>query len=194
VKVGALDDPVWGQAAEDVSPPPARPSRRRLPMLLTLGVFLLSLALVVVLWPSQSGHPGGDPGGRILRELQPALVAVPAGSTGVVTQSLDSVWSGKCPDNPAGQAGWSEVRVDATFTTTLTKEQVTDSVNVALTRDGWVRHDESFGPRQGPVAHWTKRLASGSLAGAAVYPVPASSTNWFLTATADPPGFALPGC
>jgi hypothetical protein len=159
-----------------------------------MGVLLVLVAIVLTVWVSRSNHSGGDPGGRILRELQPNLAAVPPGSTDVVTQRFDSVWQEKCPDNPSGQSGWSEVRADASFTTALSKEQVVSSVNAFLAQNGWTRHDESFGPGQGPVAHWTKRLASGVPAAAAVYPVPAGSTSWFLTATANPPGFALPGC
>ena len=130
----------------------------------------------------------------MLRALQPASTAVPAGSTDIVTQGFDSVWSAACPDNPDGQAGWSEVRVSTTFTNALPKEQIVSGVNSALVGDGWTRHDESFGPGQGVVAHWTKRLATGTPAEASVYPVPAGTTNWFLTATSKPPGFARAGC
>jgi hypothetical protein len=159
-----------------------------------VGVPLVLFAVAVTWWLSRSNHAGGDPGGRILRELEPYLAAVPPGSTDVGTLKFDSVWSEKCPDNSAGQAGWSEVRADASFTTALPKEQVVGSVNSVLAQHGWARHNESFGPDQGPVAHWTKQLAAGVLAEAAVYPAPRGSTNWFLTVTADPPGFALPGC
>ena len=130
----------------------------------------------------------------MLRELEPALAAVPSSSTNVVTHRLDSTWSPKCPDNPGGKAGWSAVLVDATFTSTQTARQISSSVGAALTRAGWTRHDETFGPEQGPVAHWTKRLRSGVGASAAVYPVPAGSSHWALTASAQPPGYALPGC
>ena len=84
--------------------------------------------------------------------------------------------------------------VYSTFTTDLPKEEIVGAVNSVLARDGWARHDEVFGPDQGVVAHWTKRLATGRPAEAAVYPVPAGSTNWLLTASSKPPGFALPGC
>ncbi len=84
--------------------------------------------------------------------------------------------------------------VDTRFTTPVAKEQVVEAVNSILIRQGWLRHDESFGPGQGLVAHWTKRVRTGTLAEAAVYPVPSGSDDWLLTATAKPPGFALPGC
>jgi hypothetical protein len=163
-------------------------------LVLTAGVLLVLLAVGLTWWLSRSHLSGGDPGGRIMRALQPDLAAVPPGSTDVRTQRLEPVWSAKCPDNPAGQAGWSDVQADASFTTALPKEKVTAFVNSFLARNGWARHDESFGPGQGPVAHWTKQLADGVQADAVVHPLPAGSTNWALTVIAHPPGFALPGC
>jgi hypothetical protein len=154
----------------------------------------LVLAVSLTALSRSSFHSGGDPQGRILKALQPALNAVPIGSSNVVRRSFDAAWSGKCPDNPSGQAGWSEVGADATFTNSRPKDEVVGAVNSALLEEGWVRQDESFGPGQGQVAHWTKRLATGGLAEAAIYAVPAGSTDWFLTATSKPPGFALPGC
>jgi hypothetical protein len=130
----------------------------------------------------------------MLKALQPVSAAVPAGSTDVATQNYDALWSAACPDNPGGQAGWSEVRVSTRFTNAEPEEQVVDAVNSALVGEGWTRHDESFGPGQGVVAHWTKRLSTGTQADAAVYPLPAGTISWLLTATSKPPGFALPGC
>ena len=197
MKAGALDDPIW-----DHYPPMPSQSRRSRPRwsrrrwwsVVILGGLLVLVAGSLTLWTSRPGPPGGDPGGRILRALQPASAAVPGGSTNVSTLRSDSVWSAACPDNPDGQAGWSEVRVSTRFTNALPKEQVVSAVNSALVGDGWTRHDESFGPGQGVNAHWTKRLATGNPAEATVYPVPFGTKNWFLTATSKPPGFALPGC
>jgi hypothetical protein len=193
VKVGTLDDPIWGQSPNVATLPQGRRSRHRWwsPV---VGGLLVLLVVGLTLWLSRPGQPGGDPGGRMLRALQPASTAVPAGSTDIVTQSYDSVWSAACPDNPGGRAGWSEVRVSTRFTNALPKEQVVSAVNSALVGDGWTRHYESLGPGQGVVAHWTKRFATGTPAEAAVYQVPDGSTNWLLIATSKPPGFALPGC
>ena len=194
MKVGTLDDPIWEQSSDGAAQPQGRRARRRWRGLTVLGVLLVLLVVALTSWVSRPSHPGGDQGGRILKALQPASAAVPAGSTDIVTQSYDSIWSAACPDNPGGQAGWSQVIVSTRFTNALPKEQVVVAVNSALVRDGWTRHDESFGPSQGRVAHWTKRLTTGTLAEAAAYPVPAGTTNWLLTATSKPPGFALPGC
>jgi hypothetical protein len=196
VRVGTLDDPIWGQPFDSATLPQRRRPRRRRSGLVIAGALLVLVLLGVglTLWLSQPSQQGGDPGGRILTAIRPASAAVPTGSADIVTQSYDSVWSAGCPDNPGGHAGWSEVRVSTRFTTSLPKEQVVSAVNSVLVRDGWSQHDESFGPGQGMVAHWTKRLATGTPAEAAVYPIPNGSTNWLLTATATPPGFALPGC
>jgi hypothetical protein len=83
--------------------------------------------------------------------------------------------------------------VGTTFTNALPKEQIVSAVNSALVGDGWTRHDESFGPGQGVVARGTKRLATRTPAEASVCSVPAGTTNWFLTATFKPPGFADAG-
>ncbi len=195
MKVGALDDPIWEKPPDGSTLRPSRVTQRRWWRLVIVGGMpLVLVAAGLTLWASRPGQPGGDPGGRILRALLPASTAVPAGSTNVSTLRSDSDWSPACPDNPGGRAGWSAIRLDTRFTTALPKEQVVNAVNSVLVGDGWARHDESFGPGQGVVAHWTKRLSTGNPGEAAVYPLPAGSTNWSLTATSKPPGFALPGC
>ena len=188
MKVGTLDDPIWEQSsdgfprrnAEGPDPDGGEP--------IVLGVVLALIAVGLTLRLSRSSQRGGDPGGRILKALQPVSAAVPAGSAHVAVQSYDAIWSAGCPDNPDGQAGWSEVRVSTTFTNVQPQEQVVEAVNSALVGEGWTRHDESFGRGQGVVAHWTKRLGTGTSAEAAVYPVPAGTTNWLLTATSKPLG------
>lgn len=196
MKAGALDDPIWEQSSGGPTLAGGEGERSRWRRAIVFGVLLVLIAVGLTLWLSRSSRQGGDPGGRILKALKPISAAVPAGSADIATQSYDAIWSGACPDNPGGQAGWSEVRVSTRFTNTQPKEQVVEAVNSALVGEGWTRHDESFGRGQGVVAHWTKRLGTGmgTPADAAVYPVPAGTTNWLLTATSKPPGFALPGC
>jgi hypothetical protein len=195
VKVGAIDDPIWEQSLDGSTFRHGRASQRRwLRLVIVGGLLLVLVAVGLTIWSSQPGQPGGDPGGRILRALVPVSTAVPVGATDVSTLSSESGWSPACPDNPGGRAGWSAVRVDTRFTTALPREQVVSAVNSVLVGNGWARHDESFGPSQGVVARWTKRLSTGDPGEAEVYPVPAGSTNWSLTATSKPPGFALPGC
>jgi hypothetical protein len=116
LKAGTLDDPVWGEPVKCSS---LRKRRLRNPRrsIFVLGALSALLAIGLILWLSRSNHPGGDPGGRILKGLEPASAGVPSGSTDVVTHLYDSIWSPACPDNPAGQAGWSEVMVNTSFTT-----------------------------------------------------------------------------
>jgi len=140
------------------------------------------------------GHAGGDPRGRVLGELKPVEAAVPPGATNVAIHADDADWQEKCPDNPSGRSGWSAVFVSASFTTALPHEVVVTDVNATLARQGWTRHDIVNVPGQGPIAHWSKRVATGPRADAFVFPVPAGSDTWLMTASWDPPGFALPGC
>lgn len=158
------------------------------------GLAVATLLSSVPLMLAACGHSGGDPGGRVLRELQPVESAIPTGSSMVAVHSYNSSWTKKCPDNSSGQSGWSEVRVNSTFVTALPPTTVVDEVGAVLERQGWTRHDTIGTPGQGTIAHWTKDLGTGKSAQAFAYPVPAGSDSWFVTATWEPPGFALPGC
>ena len=154
-----------------------------------------SVALVgaVAVLFSSCGHPGGDPGGGVLRQLRPALSAVPPGVSMVTRHAADSSWeSGVCPDNP--HSGWSEVFVSATFVTPLSHQVVLGEINAVFARQGWTRHDTVATEGQGPIAHWSKRVATRRLADAFAFPVPARSEHWLITADWAPPGFTLPGC
>lgn len=139
------------------------------------------------------GHSGGDPGGQVLRKLEPVTRAVPPGSSSVVIHTYPATWQNKCPDNPAGQSGWSEDLVSINFTTAMPYAAVIADVNASLIGMGWTRHDTTS-PQGGPIASWNKSVGVGSQATAFVYPVPQGSETWFLTGGWKPPGFALPGC
>ena len=112
----------------------------------------------------------------------------------VVVRHNDAVWQTKCPDNPGGRAGWSEVSASASFTSSMPSDNVIGEINTVLVRQGWTRRDEVLTRGQGPVSHWFKHVGVGKLADATLFPVPAGSTDWVLYATWQPPGFALPGC
>ena len=191
---GALDDPDGEQSPEVAATETNRRVRPRARGVIGLGVVLVIGVAGLTLWPSRHDRPGGDPGGRLLTALRPVAAAVPAGATGIAIESSDAVWSPACPDNPGGRAGWSAVRVTARFTDVAPGPRVVDAIGAALGAEGWSRHDASFGPSQGTVARWTKRLDASTMAEATAYPIPVGTTRWNLTATAKPPGFALPGC
>ena len=160
---------------------------------MTQKVSVAALAVVVSALLAGCGQPGGDPGGRVLRELEPVTKAVPHGSTAVVIDENDSTWQNKCPDNPGGHSGWSEVLVSVSFTTALPAAEVISDVDTSLTDMSWRRHDTTT-PQHGVIARWTKDVGVGNLATAFVYPLPSGSQNWFLTGGWNPPGFALPAC
>lgn len=152
-----------------------------------LGLVALALAVTAC------GRTGGDPSGQVLRKLEPVAGAVPSGSSSVAVHRYPAVWQNKCPDNPGGHSGWSEVAVTATFVTAMPSDVVTSDVGRSLVEMGWSRRDAPT-PQGGRIAHWTKSVGQGHEAEAFLYPVPQGSQNWFLTARWRPPGFALPGC
>jgi hypothetical protein len=154
-----------------------------------LGLLAATLGLA-----SCSHQPGGDPGGKVLHELEPALQAtIPPYASNVSTQLFDSTWTDKCPDNPYGKSGWSEVMVNERFTTSVSRNTVEGDVGSALVQRGWKRSDV-LTIQGGPIVRWTKRVTSGNQAEIWAFPIPAGSQNWALFATWKPPGFALPGC
>lgn len=140
------------------------------------------------------GHGSGDPGGMVLRELKPVATAIPPRASDVRARFNDPTWQSKCPDNPYERSGWSQVAVSATFDADNPETDVIASIDADLVHLGWSRNDTAVTAGQGPVAHWTRSVGGGRRADAFAYPVPAGSDHWWLTASWDPPGFALPGC
>lgn len=164
-------------------------------MRVLFGAIVLGVAAFGVVQWSASGPSGGDPHGQMLAELKPVASAVPPGSSMISTQLFDSTWHSKCPDNPSGRDGWSEVRVNAQFASSLPHAAVVTMIGSFLVKQGWVRHDTIAVRPPGSLAQWSKKLKDGIVADAFVYPLSGeASKSWFLTATADPPGYSLPGC
>ena len=111
------------------------------------------------------------------------------------TRDGDATWQGDtCPGNSAAMPGWSQVFVGATFISTNPKPVVIVSINRVLVGQGWARRDTIVTEGQGPVAHWSRDVATGRRADAFAFAVPSGSEHWYLSASWDPPGFELPGC
>jgi hypothetical protein len=98
-------------------------------LLLTGGVTAFALL--------RSGHPGGDPGGMVLRELSPVAGAGPSGSTVVDSRKNDAVWSPACTDNSGGRAGWSGVEVLTMFKSAGSVQGIVRLVGTVLESQGW---------------------------------------------------------
>jgi hypothetical protein len=169
---------------------------------MAVGVVLLLGIGLTVFAISRSDHPGGDPGGMILRELSPVARAIPPGSTVVDFRKNDAVWSAACPDNPYGRAGWSGVEVLTIFKSTDTSQAIVSSVGTVLAAEGWTPtlpvDDAAW--QYTPLAEWTRSLPGTTSAKAVVFQYPQSpapgtpGSAWMLGAEGKPPGYGLPGC
>ena len=160
------------------------------------------IVATVAVWAvtSSTGHPDGDPGGRILHALQQVKTVLPADATAVNTTATDSTYSTKCPDNPYGKSGWSAVTVGSTFRSSLPGSELVPALGGKLARLGWHRTtpvDSNF-TQYPPQAAWQKTLFPGQTATADILQIPPGNGpgtgTWTFIAFAKPPGFALPGC
>ncbi len=152
----------------------------------------------------RSSHPGGDPGGMVLRELSPVASAVPSGSTVVDSRKNDAVWSPACPDNPGGQAGWSGVEVLTMFKSSDSVQGIVRTVGAVLESQGWaLTHPVDDAAWQyTPIAEWTRSLPGTTSAKAVVFQYPQTGSTssgppdsvWMLGAEGKTPGYTLPGC
>ena len=151
--------------------------------------------------PASSSHSGGDPGGRILRALEPVQTAIPSGASDVSTTTHASSYEVKCPDNPGGKSGWSPVTIYSTFRSDLPTPSLLGRVGTRLSQLGWHHVAPVWDRRMDqyqPLAEWDKTLFPGQTATATIYQLPAGdgpySGSWHFGAVAKPPGYALPGC
>jgi hypothetical protein len=152
----------------------------------------------------QSDHPGGDPGGMVLRELSLVARAVPSGSTVVDSRKIEAVWSPACPDNPGGRAGWSGVEVLTMFKSADSIEGIVRTVGTALEAQGWtLTHPVDDAAWQyTPIAEWTRSLPGTTSSKAVVFQYPQNRSPspgtpdsvWMLGAEGKTPGYALAGC
>jgi hypothetical protein len=178
---------VDGRPIENFVRTPSSPRRR---------VLIASIAVLVVgggigaatyaLTADQQS--GGDPGGTVLRRLETIRSAVPSGASGVSVVPIAATWMGACASDSNSHAGWVEDRVNVGFTDTAPAGTVKATIDSGLRSLGWVRHDIVITRGQGPTAHWSRAVRDGRRADAFAFPAPSGSSNWFLTATWQPPG------
>jgi hypothetical protein len=189
------------------SPSPSRQERRRQVQMrrrglaAALGVVLVVVVVYAVTRPS---HPGGDPGGTILKTLEPVASAVPTGSTGVTNTNRDSVYATACrtkADNEAN-AGWSPVLDSTVFSSTLSYAAVVAAVGKVVQAQGWtsIKPNTADNWQFLPLAEWQKHVSGTESADVSLINYPrasyaaGSATKWLLGAEAKTTGFALPGC
>lgn len=158
------------------------------------------MAGTIILVGGPSTH-GGDADGRILADLRPVLMTIPAGSSMLSSGTHESMYSKKCPDNPGGRSGWDYVSVGATFRSDLSGPVIIQTIGHNLEAQGWhvvpIAWDHNAW-QLAPLAEWAKPVAHGRTAHAVVYQYPGGfgevTGAWYLSGVAKPPGFALAGC
>jgi hypothetical protein len=154
-------------------------------------VIILPLAAVAVLSLSILLGPSGDPGGRILHQLQPAAQAVPAGSQVLYRYDyeprLDSC------DGRHGTFGWNDVVLQIHFESATPTAELVEHSDRTLRRLGW---DLAY--NSGMQTGWTKHLENGSVANAqlsnAVPDQGGAAQRWDLVVSAPPVGRRASGC
>jgi hypothetical protein len=158
------------------------------------ALMLVAIGCVVVASLIGGGHPGGDPGGVVLRMLSKVRQAVPPAATAVSDRVTPVEWLPGCGDG--SRPGWESesVSISISFTDSAPSPSVVAVVDTVLTRQGWRRHATATGPGQGRLAHWTLRIGGQREAQAFAYPIPGGSPDWRLTATWRPAGPITEGC
>jgi hypothetical protein len=178
---------VDGRPIENVVRTPSSPRRRVL--LASIVVLVVGGGIGAAMYTSTADQQsGGDPGGKVLRRLETIRSAVPSGALGISVVPIAATWMGACASDSNSHAGWVEDRVTVGFTDTAPAAMVKATIDSGLRSLGWVRHDIVITSGQGPTAHWSRAVRGGRRADAFAFPVPSGSSNWFLTATWQPPG------
>jgi hypothetical protein len=101
-------------------------------------------------------HPGGDPGGRMLKSLQATTrAAIAPGSKILSSRSDGAEWlDGSEACN--GKAGWILVHTNVIFTSPLPASRVIAGAEAALSAQGWT------GPPMATSIGWSKTVNGGT--------------------------------
>jgi hypothetical protein len=127
----------------------------------------------------------GDPHGDIMRQLKDAALVVPDGAHIIHRNDIEP-YQDSCDGLPQTH-GWSDVRIEIAFSTSLLAGQLISHGDGQLAARGWSR-DEA-------IPMWSKRLSEGTEATATLTPDPElGPSSWTLEASAPPVGRRVIGC
>jgi len=168
------------------------------------GETALAIGLLTVLagcsaiGSTTGAHPGGDPGGQVLRSLESVTQALPSGIQEVRATTLAAMWSNACPDNPSGRSGWGPVLSGSWFNTQEDQAVLISQFGVILRAKRWrtVKPMDDNAWQFIPVAEWTKYVkgANSAVIGLESEPESGAPGTWLFQGVAKVPGYALPGC
>ena len=161
-----------------------RRSSRAIVAVVGVGLAAVGVGLTI----SQGGHPGGDPGGRILHALRPATDAVPSDAKVINSLSAEPYWD-DCRGSESyscTRPGWGLVNAVVEFTTKSAAEPLLRHADAVLTAQGWCLSSRESSPL-GPVLTWAKMVPGGRWGWATLSPGdqgPGSPLTWDLSASA----------
>jgi hypothetical protein len=158
-------------------------------LMLGLGLLLLVTCMFLGYWILWG--PNGDPGGRVLRQLQPAAQALPSDAHVIYRYDLEPKWD-SC-DGRQGTFGWDDVIVQIHFDSRTPTTALFEHADETLHRLGWSQKYDN-----GSQVGWTKQLINGSVANAqlsnAVPDQGGTTQKWDLYVGAPPIGTRASGC
>lgn len=153
-----------------------------------IGLIVVLNAAACSTAPRPRGTP--DPGHKILDELTPVLSLIPSDSAVQYKHAVSPTWD-SC-DGARSTYGWTDVQVDAGFTTTSVPAVVLARARKMMSALGW-REQPAAGTaaREGLV--WLRVLDGGTTARAVLNP-PGDPAQWSLSASAQPATRPVTGC
>lgn len=156
-----------------------------LPLLVIISAAFVVLTVVT----REDSSRGGDPDGRLLRELaRQARDSVPPSASIIDEKDLAPVWD-SC-DGRAGTFGWGPARVILNVRSSApSPESAASEMNEFLRSTGWLDGNEVAPSHY----RWSRPLEDGRMAQVDVFlDRPSMSTE--LLFTAQPPGPAVGSC
>ena len=150
-----------------------------------LGLVILA---AFAIWSAVSPSASGDPGGRILVELQPVGYAVPKNSQIVYRNDAEPLWD-SCDARP-GTFGWDAVVVQIHFRSPFSSADIESNADAQMRKLGWMPDDRSS--TSIPAVAWTKQLQNVTEAKAHLELE--GDGAWTLIASAPPVGPRAHGC
>ena len=133
-------------------------------------------------------------GSQIFAEVSEIRAGVPPNASHVQAQSSGAVWISGCSEIPGSRDGWTTDQVSVSFTDSDSRTTIIQSIDRALKKGGWRRHDASPGAGSGLIPHWTLDVKLGHLVQAWAFPVGPSTRHWYVSSSWSPPGPYGQGC
>jgi len=157
-----------------------------------VGLAIAAATVVGLLAAVSQGerHPGGDPGGRILGDLELAGAAIPPDAVVISRDERDAKWV-SCEGAPG--SGWTDIGVSIRFSTSRSRNQLGDRISGQLSDRGWQLDTPVADAAGGPQARWSRPLAGA--AGGREWAQLASTDRagvWRLDTGAPPEGDQFP--